>query len=263
MGDLDEFRKISADKLLEAENEIRLEAMKQKRRDFSGYPPIIDGRIVPENPLAAINNGASKDVDLLIGRNLNESTYFTSLNPQLPKMNWDEMNEYVNLLLSQFEPTKKEVEDVIKIFKKPGKTPFEVMNAISTELTFGAAAINVAEAQCKHNSNVFMYLFSYPTPVQEGILGATHALEIRFVFGTLDTEFGIYPDRDETNARISEQMMDSWSSFARTGNPNHKNIPEWPTYDLEKRYTLLYGEKTKIEEDPLRTERLALDSIKK
>jgi para-nitrobenzyl esterase len=262
-GDLDAFRKVPVDKLLKAENELRLEAMTQKKRDYSGYPPIIDGTEVPENPLTAISSGASKNVDLLIGRNLNESTYFSSLNPQLPKMNWDELYEYVSLLLSQFEPDKKEIEEVIDIFKKPGNIPFEVMNAISTELSFGAAATNVAEAQYKHNSNVYMYLFSYPTSVQEGILGATHALEIRFVFGTLDTEFGIYPDRDATNTRISEQMMDSWCNFARIGNPNHENIPEWPNYDLENRYTLVFGEETIVEEDPLRTERLALDRIKK
>ncbi|MHA2123041.1 MAG: carboxylesterase/lipase family protein [Promethearchaeota archaeon] len=264
MGDLGAFRKIPVENLLEAENEIRLENMMKKKRDFSGYPPMIDGSNVPENPLIAIAKGACKNVDLLIGRNLNESTYFTTLNPQLPKMSWDELYNYINTLVSQFEPNKKEVEEVIKIFKKSRNSPFEVMNAISTELSFGSAAINVAEAQIKHNSNTYMYLFTYPTPVQGGIYGATHALEIRFVFGTLnDIEFGIYPKKDEINTKISEQMMDSWISFARTGNPNHKTIPEWPNYDLENRHTLLFGKETTVEKDPLHTERLTLDKIKK
>jgi len=107
-----------------------------------------------------------------------------------------------------------------------------------------------------------MYLFTYRTPVLGGIYGTTHSLEIPFVFGTLDdTEFGVYPKRDKINTKISELMMDSWISFARSGNPNHDGIPEWPTYKIDNRNTLLFGEDIKMEKDPLRTERLAMEEL--
>ncbi|MHA1507563.1 MAG: carboxylesterase family protein, partial [Promethearchaeota archaeon] len=123
-------------------------------------------------------------------------------------------------------------------------------------------SIRVAEAQSAHNVNTYMYSCTYRTPVMGGIFGATHALEIPFVFGTLnDTEFGVYPKRDEINSKISELMMDSWISFARSGNPNHNEIPLWPTYNIDNRDTLLFGEDIKIEKDPLRTERLAMEEL--
>jgi len=260
MGDIDALRKISVEKLIEKENEIRMENW--LKGDFPGYPPTIDENKVPEHPLLAIKNGASKNVDLLIGTNLNEWTFFSMLTPELQKMDWNGLTEYINKSLSSFNPDIKQVEKLINSFKHSGNNPFEVLNAISTELTFRYPSIKVAEAQSKHNNNTYMYLFTYRTPALGGVHGATHALEIPFVFGTLDdTEFGVYPKRDEINTKISEIMMDSWISFTRSGDPNHDGIIEWPTYDIDNRYTLLFGNENKVEKDPLGAERVALEEI--
>jgi para-nitrobenzyl esterase len=184
------------------------------------------------------------------------------LTPELQHVDWNGLTEYINTSLSNFELNKTEIEKIINLFKRSRNNPFEILNAISTEHTFRYPSIRVAEAQLKHNNNTYMYLFTYRTPVLGGIFRATHALEIPFVFGTLDdTEFGVYPKRDEINTKISELMMDSWISFARSGNPNHDGIPSWPAYDMDNRATLLFGEDIKIEKDPLRTERLALEEI--
>ena len=260
MGDVDTLRKISVEKLIEKDNEIRLENW--VKRVWTGYPPTIDENKVPEHPLAAINKGASKNVDLLIGTNLNEWTFFSLLTPELQHVDWNGLTEYINTSLSNFELNKTEIEKIINLFKRSRNNPFEILNAISTEHTFRYPSIRVAEAQLKHNNTTYMYLFTYRTPILGGIFRATHALEIPFVFGTLDdTEFGVYPKRDEINTKISELMMDSWISFARSGNPNHDGIPSWPAYDMDNRATLLFGEDIKIEKDPLRTERLALEEI--
>ena len=48
--------------------------------------------------------------------------------------------------------------------------------------------------------------------------------------------------------------MDVWTSFARTGDPNHKGIPKWIPYDLKKNMMVL-GTKTKRSEYPFGQER--------
>ena len=55
--------------------------------------------------------------------------------------------------------------------------------------------------------------------------------------------------------------MDAWISFARSGNPNHKNIPELLPYDEEKRATIIFDKEVKIEYDPYGNERVAWDDI--
>jgi para-nitrobenzyl esterase len=74
--------------------------------------------------------------------------------------------------------------------------------------------------------------------VLNGMLGASHTLEIPFVFGNTDLApeiIGHAPDRYE----VSRQAMGYWVNFARTGNPNGKDLPEWPAYTLERRDTMV------------------------
>jgi para-nitrobenzyl esterase len=61
---------------------------------------------------------------------------------------------------------------------------------------------------------------------------------------------------------ISNKIMDAWIAFARTGNPNHDGIPKWPSYDIEKRSTMLIGKELKVVEKFLDKERAAWDIYK-
>ena len=60
---------------------------------------------------------------------------------------------------------------------------------------------------------------------------------------------------------LAEKMMDAWISFARTGNPNHKNIPKFPPYDLEKRATIVFDKEVTVKDDPYSSERKSWDGI--
>ena len=55
--------------------------------------------------------------------------------------------------------------------------------------------------------------------------------------------------------------MDAWIAFARTGNPNHDNIPEWLPYS-DKRETMILDKETRVENAPFETERKAWDFFK-
>ena len=55
---------------------------------------------------------------------------------------------------------------------------------------------------------------------------------------------------EETNL-LSNQMMDCWVSFAKSGNPNHKGIPKWPAYNPKTRATMVFDKKIEVMNDPL------------
>jgi para-nitrobenzyl esterase len=56
-------------------------------------------------------------------------------------------------------------------------------------------------------------------------------------------------------------VQDAWIAFARTGDPGHAGLPEWPAYDPERRATMLLGDACRVDEDPLGAERRAWDGL--
>ena len=70
------------------------------------------------------------------------------------------------------------------------------------------------------NKNIYRYKFDMAAPPNKSHWGsqASHADDIEYVFGTLDTQPGVVW-RPEDYA-LSEQMMSYWTNFARTGDPN-------------------------------------------
>ena len=67
--------------------------------------------------------------------------------------------------------------------------------------------------------------------------GTFHACEISFVFDNAelcDHYSGMLPEA----LALAKQVSGAWVSFARTGNPNHAGLPEWPAYTAEKRATM-------------------------
>lgn len=57
--------------------------------------------------------------------------------------------------------------------------------------------------------------------------------------------------------------MDAWISFAKTGNPNHSSIPEWPSYSIENRTTMFFGKKCKAVNAAFDREREAWEELLK
>ena len=56
-----------------------------------------------------------------------------------------------------------------------------------------------------------------------------HGSEIAYVMGTLS----LYEGFTDYDYKLSEILTDYWCNFAKTGNPNGENLPEWPLYTAE------------------------------
>lgn len=153
-------------------------------------------------------------------------------------------------------------KEMIDTYRQLRKTPRDILDAILTDYMFRIPSVRLAEVQSKHQPNTFMYLFTWKSPIQGGKFGAMHALELPFVFGLLgDKDIGIFPGRTEETQELSGKMMDAWISFARTGNPNHENMPKLPPYEIEKRATLIFDKEITIEQDPYGNERVVWEDI--
>ena len=141
-------------------------------------------------------------------------------------------------------------------------TNLDIIDAVQTDSGMRASANRLAIAQQKHQPNTFNYLFTYASPARGGSLGACHALEMPFVFGTTkaptqDRFAGTGPDVD----RLSANMMDAWISFARAGSPGHEGIGDWPAYNAEARPTMVFDRESGLQNDPFGEERQAIEQL--
>ena len=59
--------------------------------------------------------------------------------------------------------------------------------------------------------------------------------------------------------QMADQMGGAWVAFARTGNPNHRGIPDWPAYAPDVRQTMIFNTKSRVENDPWRELRAMWD----
>ncbi|NVM43346.1 MAG: carboxylesterase/lipase family protein [Candidatus Lokiarchaeota archaeon] len=262
-GDINALRKVSPEKIITAQNEF----MEEDTLNLLAFRPLIDGETLPIHPLEAFQNGDCKNIDFMIGTNLDEAKLFTALSPDLANLDKIEGDKLLMGFLGRLGIDNNKSNTMIDIYKQAREGNYstdakEIMNALLTDNLFRISTIRLLEAQSKYQPNTYNYLFTWPSPAFKGNLGACHALELPFVFNTLTNPafkdfIGKSPDLDG----ISHKMMDAWIAFARSGNPNHDGIPNWPSYDIEKRSTMLINKEFKVAEKFLDKERAAWNDI--
>jgi len=256
-GDIEVLRKLPAEKFIVAqENTLRIQ------EGVLRVGPVVDEKTLPEHPLEAVRNGFAKDIDLFIGSNLDENKLWLMWTPKAFDLTEERLEKNVKTIMKIARQEEDKSKEIIDTYKQLRKTPRDVLDAILTDYMFRIPSVRLAEVQSEHQPNTYMYLFSWKSPIQGGKYGAMHALELPFVFGLLgDRDIGIFPGRTEETQKLSEKMMDAWISFARSGDPNHENIPKLPPYEIEKRATIIFDKEITIEQDPYGNERMACEDI--
>jgi len=110
---------------------------------------------------------------------------------------------------------------------------------------------NVALGAARAGQPGYVYVFDrVPPGWRKGGCVSFHRIEPGYVFGDWDDRYGFFssdaislarasgakqddPELDDADRRVSEFMMDMWTSFARTGSPNGDGHQAWPTYEPE------------------------------
>jgi para-nitrobenzyl esterase len=107
-----------------------------------------------------------------------------------------------------------------------------------------------------------MYYLTWRSPVRHGKLKAFHTLDIPFVFENVDLATAM-TGAGQDRYTLQDRMSAAWAAFARTGNPNHKGMIEWPAFNTSQRATMFFDNECKVVNDPHREERLALSATRR
>lgn len=243
-----QLRTIPVDALLEAQR--RCAADRQWRTGML-FTPVVDGELLPRAPTAAICDKQGAPVPLLIGSNRDELQLF-KLGGTIPEP--DEQGLEAAMGKPVLQAYRK-----ARAARSESLLSIDILLAFHAEISIRGPAIRIAE---RRSAPTFMYLFDWPSPAMDGALGAHHALEVPFCFGTLDAPgVSAYAGEGEVVTGISELIMDAWIEFARSGDPGTEALGPWPRYDPEARMTMVLGAEPALASDPRAAERLATAMI--
>jgi len=109
---------------------------------------------------------------------------------------------------------------------------------------------------------VFLYRFDWETPEGGGHMRSPHTIEIPFVFNNIKIAGPLISKMPEAYA-LAEKVSAAWVAFARTGDPNTPKLPKWPAYSAQARDTMLFNNQSRVEQDPDRGPRLAMEHVLK
>jgi len=252
---------MDASKILEAQSAV---ATRAQREIGLAFGPVRDERTVPHSPLDAVSAGSAARVPLIIGTNRDEVKLFASTQRR-EEITPESLRAQVAAILGKRSP--EEAAALIDVYRASRSakhlpvTNLDILDAISSDARFRIPATRLALAHASHQPDTYVYLFTHESPAMHGSLGACHALELPFVFGTLgaptqDRFAGNGPEVE----RLSAAMMDAWLSFARTGRPASEDLPAWPPYDIS-RPTMIFDKPSRIEHDPFGDERQAIENL--
>jgi para-nitrobenzyl esterase len=198
------------------------------------FQPTIDGALLPARPILPLRDGTGKGVPLLVGTTKEEWKLFTAADPLLRLMSQKSFAERVERLAGEAAPTMLDAYDT--------GSPFERFNALMTDKAFAVPAARLAEAQSRV-APVYAYRFDWRSNFLGGIMGSCHALDIGFVFGTHKMRLaGAFFGTGAAAEKLSDDMMESWIAFARTGDPSIASTGAWPRYEADVRPTMIFGD---------------------
>ena len=225
------------------------------------FAPVTDGRTLPADPFVPVASAVSAGVPLLVGCTETESTWNTQ--QQYDPLTDAELRERVAETLRSDEAT---ADKVIAVYKKtqPKQSNLDIFLILASDASTRAAAITQAERKSALNqAPVYMYLFAWRSPVRDGRLRSMHTMDVPFVYDNVDVakvELGSGADRYS----LADKMSNAWVAFARSGNPNHKGLPNWAPFNAEQRATMIFNTpETKVVNDPNGEERRALAAAAK
>ena len=215
-----------------------------------GFAPVVDGVAIPRHPFDPDAPAISADVPMIIGTTLDDSAMGGR---------WDIDEARVKAGLQKRYAAH--ADRIMATYRKhyPDVSPFLLQARMLTDRRGRRAANTMAERKAAQGkAPAYLYLFSYLSPALDGKLGAVHGVDVGMTFN--NAKGGLVGDGPEAR-KLALRFASAWVAFAKTGNPNCAEIPNWPAYDKSKRATMVFDTEIVMQNDPLREMRMLWEEL--
>ena len=247
------LRRLNAFELIDVQGMLLKDAGLSASNTFA---PVIDGQVLPEDPFLALNNGSAAGIHLLLGTNRNEFRLWLYLSPILAYVPPEALLVVIPDVDSVFGGQMAMAGILARYhLSQPLAWPNDLTMDILTDTEFWIPQVRMAEVQSKH-ALTWMYRFDWPSPFENGKLGACHALELPFIFHNFNSQATAQRVGPIPPMKLANKIQSTWIAFIRTGDPNTGDLPHWPGYNTSQRATMLLTLNSTLQNDPAREVRL-------
>ncbi|HEY3558597.1 MAG TPA: carboxylesterase family protein [Kribbella sp.] len=170
--------------------------------------------VVPFSPAKAMRAGLFHRVPIISGNNHDEANGWLSA--------FGEIKDYPALVKNMVGASK--AAQVLKHYPQSRyESPAAAWGAVTTDRIWSCTQV-ATDQQAARKVPVYAYEFADKhSPIAAPGLGAAHAMELPYLFRLGGYDFPMSPAQQ----RLSNQMIDYWTAFARTGDPNGPDRPHW------------------------------------
>ena len=199
---------------------------------FAGFWPCVDGYVICDDQYRLYERGEYNDVPVIVMTNSDEGALFSPGN-----IKPEDYQKSIENIFGSF------AEEAKKVY--PGNTADEAWHGFGDafrDMGFAWPSYAWVSLQAKTGkSPAYAAYLAQPStrsfsqdPRRRGV---AHADDILYLNG----EFLKQPDKYPYEAALSEIMQQYWVNFIKTGNPNGKGLPYWPSFDDTKPTTMQFS----------------------
>lgn len=179
------------------------------------FAPLIDQHVLQDEPLQTFATQQQNSVSLMIGSNAHEWYMYLD-----EATDHDAVNDYID---ANTEPAG---QLALKQWAQQQADPRLALDRLTTAREMLCPSYYMA-ARVAENNRSWVYFFSQQRAGKGGAaLKAYHGAEIAYVFDTHDD----WLPTSKSDQALTTLMVQYWSNFAKSGDPNGDKLPDWPQY---------------------------------
>jgi para-nitrobenzyl esterase len=211
-----------------------------------GFWAVADGNVLPGDQYELYQAGRFNDTPVLIGTNSDEGARYSR-----PGITTE---AFVKQIRDEYGPHADAILDAYP--HATDAAAFKASKDIIRDSWFAWYTWAWARLQSqKGKGKAYVYYFDHRTPASPD--GASHGAEISYVFGNLGGRGGA-PSAEDT--ALSNLMSSYWINFARSGDPNGPDLPNWPAFTEKEQKAMFFDADSSARPLPNMGKLKALDS---
>ncbi|GAB3641193.1 carboxylesterase/lipase family protein [Spirosoma arcticum] len=211
--------------------ELRAKPAEEILQKMPGQFPIVDGYVLPQSVADIFRAGKQNEVTLLTGWNEDEGMLRGPLK---------NAGTYRTAIDRQYGA---DAQTVLRFY--PGGTDEEAASSqvkMSRDMTFGLQNYIWADIQSQQGKNVYVYRFTRKVPAtgEYAQYGAFHTGEVAYAYDNLQFIDHRLRPLESVDTELARNMSSYWINFAKSGDPNGQQLPQWPAYSGKDKQVMVF-----------------------